>query len=60
VEGAVTIEEAMHICATEPINSDRFREAQQTLIDHARRRALTQQAQQHTNNWQPPAGDTNG
>jgi hypothetical protein len=41
----MTIEDAMHICAHEPINSERFREAQQTLIDHARRRALRQQAE---------------
>jgi hypothetical protein len=52
----MTIDDALHICATEPINSERFRDAQQTLINYARRRALTQQAQQHTNNRQPPAG----
>jgi hypothetical protein len=41
----MTIDEAMHVCATEPINSERFREAQQALINHARRRALRQQAE---------------
>jgi hypothetical protein len=50
----MTIEDAMHICSHEPINSPRFREAQQTLIDHARRRALRQQAEQHASNWRPP------
>ena len=52
----MTIEDAMHICATEPINSERFREAQQVLIDHARHRALRQQVQQRTGDWAPPAG----
>jgi hypothetical protein len=50
----MTVADAMHICSHEPINSERFREAQQTLIDHARRRALRQQAEQHASNWRPP------
>ena len=55
----MTIDEAMHICATEPINSERFRDAQQALIHYARRRALAQQAQQHINNQQPMDGCRN-